>query len=284
MRYTAFSGTSEGYDVLRGLRERGFEPEVVYTYPSGMQKTISNIHRHEGFNTVVATKGFDVAADLRDRHVDAVLVVAWSRLLGEDILTSAPWVIGRHLAAVPMRRGRAPVAWAIIDGLGYTEVNIMRLTAEMDAGPVVASRKVSIQHGETSRSLLDKLNRVSVNLFEGCLRTIDGGRELPLHVQKEMYVGYTEKRTDAMGHINWRLPAEHVDRLIRACGPPYWGAYTLNREGNKVRVLRSRVDVNPFQSGPGVVWKKSGDDTHVSCGVGGVIIADVGFRVGERLR
>jgi len=284
LRYAAFSGTSEGYAVLRGLCERGFEPEVVYIYPSKMRRSISNIHDHEGFNAFPVPKGFDVAADIRGRHLDAVLVLAWSRLLAEDVLDSAPWVLGRHLAEVPTRRGRAPVAWAIIDGIKYTEVTIMRLTEEMDAGPVVARWRVLIKPDETSRSLLDKLNRVSVDLFEGCLRELDEGRELPLTEQDESVAGYTVKRTDAMGHINWRLPAEHVDRLIRACGSPYWGAWTLNGKGEKVRIQGCAIDENHFISGPGVVWRKSRRGAHVSCGVGGVIIADTGFRVGERLR
>jgi len=285
LRYAAFSGTSEGYAVLTGLRDRGFAPEVVYTYPPKMSKTISNIHDHKGFNTIVAAKKVDVATDLRERQVDAVFVVAWSRLLSEDILESVPWVIGRHLAAVPSRRGRAPVAWAIIDGLTHTDVTLMRLTGEMDAGPVVARHTIGISSRETSRSLLDKMNRVSVNLFEWCLRRIMAGKELPLTVQDEAAAGYTVKRTDEMGRINWSLPATHIDRLVRACGLPYWGAYTLNGEGEKIRVLTSRLDTAHFQSGPGVVWKKSAGGVHVSCGVGGVIIMPTeGVHVGVWLR
>jgi len=285
LRYAAFSGTSEGYAVLRGLSECGFEPDIVYTYPPKMRKTISNIHDHKGFNVFPVPKGFNVATDIRGRHLDAVLVVAWSRILDEDVLEAAPWVIGRHLASVPSRRGRAPVAWAIIDGLKHTEVSLMRLSAEMDAGPVVARRSVAISPRETSRSLLDKMNRISVDLFEGCLREIEAGGELPLVVQDEAAAGYTVKRTDEMGRIDWCLPAAKVDRLVRACGPPYWGAYTLNEKGEKVRVLKCVIDRTRLQSGCGVVWKKSRHGAHVSCGVGGVIIRPGDeFRLGERLR
>jgi len=285
LRYAAFSGTSEGYAVLMGLSERGYEPEVVYTYPPRMRKTISNIHDHKGFNVFPVLKGFDVAADIRGRHLDAVLVVAWSRLLDEGVLESAPWVIGRHLAAVPMRRGRAPVAWAIIDGLRQTEVSLMRLSAEMDAGPVVARRPVSISPRETSRSLLDKMNRISVDLFAWCLNELEAGRALPLAPQDEAEAGYTVKRTEESGRIDWRLSAAQVDRLVRACGEPYWGAYTVNGKGEKIRVLSCVVEVPRFQSGCGVVWKKSRRGAHVSCGVGGVVISPgVEYRLGERLR
>src|SRR3546814_13872262 len=48
----------------------------------------------------------------------------------------------------------------------------------------------------------------------------------PRLVQDERHATWATKRTPADGRIDWTLPAAEIDRLIRAVGRPYPGAFT----------------------------------------------------------
>src|SRR3546814_20755574 len=48
----------------------------------------------------------------------------------------------------------------------------------------------------------------------------------PRLVQDERHATWATKRTPADGRIDWTLPEAEIDRLIRAVGRPYPGAFT----------------------------------------------------------
>ena len=52
------------------------------------------------------------------------------------------------------------------------------------------------------------------------------------------YATYAAKRTPADGLIDWRAAAADIERLVRAVGKPYPGAFTYDR-GERLTVWRS---------------------------------------------
>lgn len=70
----------------------------------------------------------------------------WSRIVGDDVL--ARWeCVCFHATPVPYGRGGSPVQNMIARGHTSTEVTALRMTSEVDAGPVYLAEPVSLLGG-----------------------------------------------------------------------------------------------------------------------------------------
>ena len=179
----------------------------------------------------------DVNTDPRigEAEPEAVLVCAFGALLKEPLLSDHD-LLNVHPSLLPRWRGAAPVERAIMAGDAETGVAIMRVTAELDAGPVCLLEREPIRPDDDYGTLTARLEPLAGDLL---VRALD---EQPAFTeQPEDGVTYAEKITAADRALDpaTRTAAE-LDRTVRALHP-HIGA----RLGD-LRVLRAR----PVPDGP----------------------------------
>ncbi|MEM6266461.1 MAG: methionyl-tRNA formyltransferase, partial [Pseudomonadota bacterium] len=77
---------------------------------------------------------------------------------------------------------------------------------------------------ETARSLYDKQMVALSSMVDGAIKGIASGSPRR-DAQDETYATFAARRRPSDGEIDWHRSAEQIDRLIRAVGEPYPGAY-----------------------------------------------------------
>lgn len=167
---------------------------------------------------------------IRALKADLLLVVGWSQICGPDFLNILPGkVLGYHPAALPRLRGRAAIPWTILLDEPITAGTLFRIDEGTDTGPIVAQCFFHVAQDETASSLYSKHMAVLEQLVADALPRIrqglDGGEP-----QDERYATYGARRSPEDGRIDWSLPTTAIDRLIRAVGHPYPGAFTFRGE------------------------------------------------------
>ncbi len=121
---------------------------------------LSGIATEQGVPYIGTSDGrlSSLAGRIRDTAPDYVLVIGWSYLVGEDILSiPASGCIGMHPTPLPLGRGQAPIPWTIIKGLKRTALSVFFLGAAADTGPVIASYDLDVRDNETSSSLFYRI-------------------------------------------------------------------------------------------------------------------------------
>src|SRR5205823_6932946 len=84
-------------------------------------------------------------AALREFRPDLLVVAAYGQILSREVLSVAPLGgINVHASLLPKYRGAAPVAWAIWKGETHTGVTIIRMSAGLDAGEMLAQESLEI--------------------------------------------------------------------------------------------------------------------------------------------
>ena len=180
-------------------------------------------------------------AMLRGLNPDLLVVAAYGQILSKEVLSiPTRGAINVHGSLLPKYRGAAPVAWALLNGESETGVTIIRMSAGLDAGDMLA--KVAIRIGdETAGDLEVKLAPIGARL---AIETIDRLKAGPVTGEKQdpALVTKAPKLTKEMGLIDWTKSAEQVCRQVRAM-QPWPTAYTfLHRQGKPaVRVIVNRV-------------------------------------------
>ena len=203
---------------------------------------------------------------------DCAPVVAYGGLLPDAALTipTHGWV-NLHFSLLPAWRGAAPVQRAVLAGDEITGATTFRIVRELDAGPIFGVLTETIRPGDTSGALLDRLARAGAGLLLATLDGIETGA-VEAVPQPTEGVSLAPKLSVAEGEVDWKAPAMHVDRLVRACTPAP-AAWTTFR-GDRVRLgpLTLRQDSRGLLPGELVVEKNA---VLVGTGTHGVALGEV---------
>ena len=174
-----------------------------------------------------------------------------------------------HPSLLPRYRGPNAVNWAIICGEQESGVTVFRPTDEMDEGPVILQKAVSIHPDDTAGTLYyERLFPAGVQaLLEAADNVVSGSyEEKAQDVRAGSYESWL-KESDA--HINWGNHINQVYNLIRGCDPTP-GAW-VSIDGEKCVILECRkVLHHSFQDVRGKVGTIVGaDENSFSVGVQG---------------
>jgi methionyl-tRNA formyltransferase len=165
----------------------------------------------------------DVNSEAARQHIAAaepevVAVSAYGALVKEPLLSDHE-LLNVHPSLLPRWRGAAPVERAIEAGDEETGVSIMRLVAELDAGPVAVQRAEAIRPDDDFGSLSERLAALGGELL---VEVLDG--EPAFREQPDSGVTYAEKIGPDDRRLDPSEPADLLERRIRALRP-HVGAY-----------------------------------------------------------
>jgi methionyl-tRNA formyltransferase len=168
----------------------------------------------------------EFVTELAQLAPECCAVVAYGALLGDRLLAIPRhgW-INLHFSLLPAWRGAAPVQAAIAAGDIVTGATTFLIEPSLDSGPVYGVVTEPIRPDDTAGDLLDRLAVSGAALLESTLDGVAGG-ELVAVPQPTEGVSLAPKVTVDDARVRWELPAQAVDRRIRAVTPNP-GAWTL---------------------------------------------------------
>lgn len=221
---------------------------------------------------ILRTKNINDApslARIAQCDADYIFVIGWSQLCGPAFMALKPdAIIGYHPAALPRLRGRAPLAWTILLQEPITAGSLFWLGKGADDGDIVDQEYFHVAKDETARTLYDRHQQALEAMLLRTLAVLVSGKE-PRKKQDERLATWATRRTPEDGLIDWRESAASIDRLVRAVGKPYPGAFTRIGE-EKLVIWRSTVmpDGSDHHAGPGQVVLHEGQSFVVKTGDG----------------
>jgi methionyl-tRNA formyltransferase len=229
-----------------------------------------------GLNVVQPTKlrTGEFAAWLRDQKVDVALVVAYGRILPQDVL-DAPRLgcVNVHASLLPKLRGAAPITWAVVQGEPETGVTLMQMDIGMDTGAMLEQFSTPLSDDETAGELSERLSAIGALATRKGLPTYVAGGYTPIQQDhSKATMAPMLKKED--GRIDFTKPARAVHDHVRGM-TPWPGAFTTAR-GKTVKVHTTRVtDVPQGKAEPGTVVFADKTRVVVACGERGVELARI---------
>jgi len=150
---------------------------------------------------------------------DVLVVAAYSKIFKKEFLDLFP--LGRlniHPSLLPRFRGPSPVQAAILSGDTETGVTVQSLSLRMDAGDILAQRRIALVGDETTPDLLETSFQIGAELLSGVLRELENGpvSGTPQREEEATYCGLIERGD---GLIDWAERASLIERRIRAYLP-----------------------------------------------------------------
>ncbi len=209
-----------------------------------------------------------LAAELRALEPDLLVVVAYGRILGEDLLGLAPHgAVNVHGSLLPRWRGAAPIQWSIASGDRETGVTIMQMDAGLDTGDILLQRTLAVGD-EDAETVAPRLAALGGEALVETLRLLQAGEIVPVR-QDGAQATIAPVLDKEHGRLDFRLPAGQLAARIRGFRP--WpGAFTT--VGG--RVLKVHV-ASPLPAAGGLApgeARASPDGLAVGCGEGTALL------------
>ena len=235
---------------LDALLKNGYNIAGVFTQPDkakgrGMEISFSPVKELALENEIPVfqpAKMRDGAAlsILQSLKPDLVVVVAYGRILPDDILSVPPLgTINVHGSLLPRYRGAAPIQWSVLNGDKKTGVTTMYLSSEMDAGDIIFSEETEA----------------------GCA---------PRTPQDETQATYVSMLDKSLSPLDFTKPARAVVKWV--CGLQPWPVASAELGGVVLKIYSARLTHRHTGAVPGSIVSTGKDGIEIACGDGETVL------------
>jgi methionyl-tRNA formyltransferase len=192
-------------------------PKPRYGGPATLWKTAQEL----GYPTWVAesVRNPKFARQVREDRVDLLLNVHSLYIIDNEVLR-APKIgsFNVHPGPLPRFAGLNPVCWALYFGEKTHGVTLHRMTAEIDAGPIVYESIFPITETDTGLSVSLRCIQEGLRMVSRLLDTLTANPVELLETPQDL----TQRRrlsreVPHRGRVIWTLPAQQVVNFVRAC-------------------------------------------------------------------
>lgn len=161
----------------------------------------------------------DFYHSLKSLRPDCITVIAYGRILPNWVLDLPPYgCLNGHASILPKYRGASPITAALVNGDAESGVALMKIVQELDAGPVIAVKRVPIDEVDTFSSLHDKLVQCCINVFDQYL-PLWLNHQVSATEQPHTDATFTRPLPKKIGRIDWTQTTVQIFNKIRAYDP-----------------------------------------------------------------
>jgi methionyl-tRNA formyltransferase len=226
----AFFGSSQmSIFVLDELAKLGLKPEFIVSTPDkpvGRKQIITPnvvktwalenkipVYDPEKLNSDFIEKIKTINRDSSGKEISPVFLVAsFGKILPDELIKiPSRGTLNIHPSLLPKYRGPSPLPSAILDDCKKTGVTIMQMDKEMDHGPIIAQKEISITEWPIYEIFEENMAREGSRLFVGILDKWVNGK-ITSKEQNHSQASYTKKINkedglldlNADSYTNWR--------------------------------------------------------------------------------
>jgi methionyl-tRNA formyltransferase len=227
--------------VLKKLINSPYKPIQVITAPDGktgrgLQLTPTPVKKLAQQHDIEVLTPQSLN-EVNNLDFDLAILVAYGKIIPKNILSIPKHgFINVHPSLLPKYRGPSPIQSTILAGEVKTGVSIMVLDKEIDHGPVIAAKKITISPQDTHESLVESLGKTGANLLLDILPGYLKGKLKP-KPQNHVDATSTSHITKQNGFIDLENPPDSktLDRMIRAYYP--WPTVWTKLDGKIIKFL-----------------------------------------------
>ena len=256
--------------ILKSLYQNGYPISVIYTQPPQKSKRGQKINKSPvqgisetlniDFRTPITLKDNDEEYKfLKELNADLAIVVAYGQIIPKEFLgLTKKGFINIHASLLPMWRGAAPIQRSIMNLDKEIGISIMKITEDLDSGPVCNVYKFKLENNYNSQEISEKLSMLAAekildnvdNIFEDKAKFIE---------QDHSKATYARKIQKKEGQIDWRLGASKIIGKINGLFPFPGAFFSFN--GERYKILKAEIG-----NGIGQVGEVLSDNLEISCG------------------
>jgi methionyl-tRNA formyltransferase len=147
---------------------------------------------------------------------DIVVMASFDQILAAETLAvpRRGW-LNIHPSLLPRHRGPEPIYWTIANGDPEAGITVHLTVPRIDAGPILAQRRVDVLNDDTAGTLSKRLVADGLVALDETLARIQAARAEPIPPTERGSYEPPVRQPE----LDWDQPFEQIDRLVRAGHP-----------------------------------------------------------------
>ena len=233
---------------------------------------VKKLALEKGFNIFQPAKIKDDYQAILDAKPDLIVTAAYGQFIPDSILKFPPYkAINVHGSLLPKHRGGAPIQRSIMNGDKETGISIIYMEKKMDAGDILAQKKIPILDDDNNTSLFSKLANLGASMINGVISDLENNKIKPIK-QNEDEVSFSLNISHDEQFIDWRMDATTINNQIRGLSDEPCALTSF--DGNIIKIFKASVAENNEDLEPGtiILGKK---ELLVKCGKNAIKILDI---------
>jgi methionyl-tRNA formyltransferase len=241
-----FFGTpSFSANILSAIIEKGIIISGIFTgidKPKGrgyelQESDVAKVAKKYKIN-LYKPQNIEEIQSLLDEHTpDLCLVIAYGVIFSEDLVKKYLFV-NIHTSLLPKYRGPSPVQTCLLNDDKTTGVTLMKIGKKVDDGDIIAQKIIDIDDKDTSISLFNKLEKLSVELLMEQIPVKDKWKFLPQDITKATYCKKIKKEDGLV-----ELTKENYRYIYNKYRAFYsWPGIYLYSEGKRIKLKKIVLD------------------------------------------
>ena len=255
--------------ILKSLYQNGYPISVVYTQPPQKSHRGQKINKSPIQNiSETLNLEFRTPNRIKDNkeefeyikglQADLAIVVAYGQIIPKEFLDlTKKGFINIHASILPNWRGAAPIQRSIINLDDETGISIMKISEELDTGPVSNIYKIKLNKKDNTQEISEKLSLLA---SEKILDAIDDvlDNKAKFIDQDHSKATYAKKIDKSEAKIDWSQEAIKIIGKINGLFP-IPGAF-FNFNGERYKILKAEIG-----NGLGKVGEILSDKLEIAC-------------------
>ena len=256
-----FFGTPDvSSKTLEILKSHGYIPSLIVTAPDrpvGRHFTMTPsptkvwaIENGIPYTHTPPASGHLPLAGEESEPYDLFIVVAYGKILSQAIIDMPKLgTLNIHYSLLPKYRGASPVESAILHGETETGVSIQKMVFKLDAGPVIAEERTSIDPNENHTELRNRLIPMGADLLCDILIRLASQDTFSSIEEKDQDENMSShcgkiKKEDGLVNPLTDNPQELWNKYRAYYGWP--GLYFFDTDNKRVKITKARLENNKF--------------------------------------
>ena len=194
----------------------------------------------------------DIHRKLISMQGDLAVSVNWRTVINSDTIDLFRYgILNGHAGDLPRYRGNACPNWAIINGENQIGLSIHFMEPDsLDSGDIVVKEFIPVTNDTTIGEIYVRMEKQIPEMFlHAVMKVEEKGRTSALPQSKNHEdVLRCFPRVPSDSRIDWSSSCIDIDRLIRASGYPFQGAYTFLNGVEKIYIQEAVIQSYEFPS------------------------------------
>ena len=255
--------------ILKSLYQNGYPISHVYTQPPQKSHRGQKINKSpvQGIAETLNLE-FRTPKNLRNNKeeyeyfksidADLAIVVAYGQIIPKEFLSlTKKGFINIHASLLPKWRGAAPIQRSIMNQDEETGISIMKITEELDSGPISNTYKIKLDHNLNAQEISEKLSFLAAEKILDNVDEILDGKSNFIE-QDHSKATYAKKIIKSEGIINWGDEPSKIIGKINGLFPSPGAFFIFN--GERYKILKAEIG-----NGIGQVGEVISNQLEIAC-------------------
>ena len=255
--------------ILKSLYQNGYPISVVYTQPPQKSHRGQKINKSPIQNiSETLNLEFRTPNRIKDNkeefeyikglQADLAIVVAYGQIIPKEFLDlTKKGFINIHASILPNWRGAAPIQRSIMNLDDETGISIMKISEELDTGPVSNIYKIKLNKKDNTQEISEKLSLLaSKKILDAVDDVLDD--KAKFIDQDHSKATYAKKIDKLEGKIDWGQEATKIIGKINGLFPTPGAFFNFN--GERYKILKAEIG-----NGSGKAGEILSDKLEIAC-------------------